>query len=73
MQQSLIADSAVLPVRPSEPICVVRSYIAVIFFSHGTVLHFLGVLYFSSMQKQANANLVPFASSIIQKILRHHL
>lgn len=32
MQQSLIADSTILPVRPSEPDCSVRSSIAVNFF-----------------------------------------
>ena len=32
MQQSLIADSAILPVRPSEPVCSVRSSIAVNYY-----------------------------------------
>jgi hypothetical protein len=36
MQQSLIADTAILPVRPSEPVCSVRSSISVNFLSHGS-------------------------------------
>ncbi|ONM41328.1 Zinc finger CCCH domain-containing protein 37 [Zea mays] len=34
--ESLIADTTILPVRPSEPVCSVRSSIAVNFFSHGS-------------------------------------
>lgn len=38
MQQYLISDSVILPVRHSAPVCSVRSFIAVNYFSHGIIL-----------------------------------